>query len=70
MSRAFVITERGDVLVQIEDPSSQWGFQLASDDMTWDGGFGSGAGTWQVVDYHDPRISDEDHDRLDWLLEE
>jgi hypothetical protein len=35
-------------LVQVDNPSSQWGFYLADDDQTWDGGFGI-AKEWHPV---------------------
>jgi len=65
----FVITDNGTILVQISDPTASSGFYLADDDQTWDGGFGV-AQNWEMISYDDPRITNEDHERLDWLLEE
>lgn len=66
----FVLTNRNEILVQIEDEKSEFGFYLADEEMSYDGGFGSGATTWQVIEKDDPRITDELHERLDWLLED
>ncbi len=60
--------ERAIVLVQIP-ASNQWGFELADDDQTWPGGFGI-ASEWEALEDDDPRITDEDRERLGWLLDE
>jgi hypothetical protein len=65
----YVITETGKVLVQVPDESSRWGFYLADDDQTWDGGFGV-ASEWDLVADDDPRITDADRERLGWILDE
>lgn len=67
MDRTFVVTDKGTVLVQVEDAASEFGFYLADDDQTWPGGFGV-ATRWESVSESDPRITADDHDRLDWLL--
>lgn len=64
----YVITDRGAVLVQVPDPSSRWGYFLADDDRTWDGGFGV-ASKWELVPDDDPRIRDEDRERLGWMVD-
>ena len=64
----YVITEDGTVLVQVPD-GNRWGFYLADDDGTFDGGFGV-ASSWDLVSDDDPRISDADRDRLGWILDE
>lgn len=60
----------GDIYVQLPN-ESQWGFCLADDDSTWDGGFGllENGGKWELMDDNDPRITPEVRDRLEWLLE-
>ena len=44
----YVLTNRGEVLVQVLD-GSHWGFSLYSDDQCWPGGFGLGASSWEIV---------------------
>lgn len=68
MNGTFVIAQNGIIFVQIEDLNSQHGFYLTDDDQTYDGGYGSGAITWEAIEPNDPRISEVDHERLDWLL--
>lgn len=65
----YVITDDGTVLVQVPDPGSRWGFSLADDDQSWDGGVGI-ASEWELVKDDDPRITEEDRERLGWILQE
>jgi hypothetical protein len=65
----YVIIDTGGVYVQLPAPESRWGFVLADDDQTWDGGFGLAA-EWEAVPDDDPRVTDEDRERLSWLLDE
>jgi hypothetical protein len=65
----YVVTEDGTVLVQVPDVSSPWGFHLADDDQTWDGGHGI-ASSWELVADDDSRISDSNRERLGWILED
>lgn len=64
----YVLTDDGLILVQVPDPDSRWGFYLADDDQSWDGGFGI-AGKWELLSADDPRISADDHERLDFMLD-
>jgi hypothetical protein len=64
----YVITEDGTILVQVPDPDSRWGFYLSDDDQSWDGGFGV-ASEWEPISDDDPRIGDDDRERLGWILE-
>lgn len=64
----YVVTERGTVYVQLPADNAH-GFVLADDDQTWDGGIGL-ADSWELVSDSDPRITDEDRERLSWLLDE
>lgn len=64
----YVVTDAGGVLVQLP-ADNRWGFVLADDDQSWPGGFGV-AQTWEAVSHDDPRITDDDRDRLGWLLAE
>ena len=66
MDKSFVVTDRGDVLVQVP-AANPWGFSLCDDELSWPGGFGI-ARTWEVIDEFDPRISNEAHQRLDFLF--
>jgi hypothetical protein len=65
----YVLTEDGSILLQIPDPDSRWGFYLADDDQSWDGGFGV-ASEWELLDDSDPRITDADRERLGAILDE
>lgn len=40
--RTYVVTNIGDILVQVMDATSKFGFYLADDDQTWDGGWCTG----------------------------
>lgn len=65
----YVITSDNTVLLQVRDDDSRWGFYLCDDDQSWDGGFGI-ASQWSIVSDDDPRITPEDHERLDHILED
>lgn len=58
----------GKVLVQLDDdnPYNEFGFVLADDDQTWDGGMGSGMKQWEAVP--ESEVSEEDRERLGWML--
>jgi len=68
MNATYVITNKNQILVQAADDDSQFGFSLHDDDQTWPGGLGIAA-EWTAIDRDDPRITPEDHARLDWLLD-
>ena len=68
MKKTFVITEKNQIFVQIPE-DNQWGFCLADDDQSWPGGLGI-AKKWTAIDPDDPRISERDHENLDWLLDD
>jgi len=68
---SYVKGANGEYYVQIADPNSRWGFYLASafgdDSQSWDGGFGCGTSTWEVVPVSKvPRKIRRD---MDWLFE-
>lgn len=63
----YVLTETGEILVQVPD-DNPWGFALLDDDQQWPGGFGV-AGEWQLLPGDDPRITAEIRERLGWLLD-
>jgi hypothetical protein len=66
---AYVVTAQGEILVQVADPDSRWGFYLADDDQSWDGGIGA-ASEWEIVPDDDPRITPEIREQLGWILDE
>lgn len=65
----YVVTSDGTILVQVPDPNSRWGFCLADDDRSWDGGIGA-ASEWELLADDDPRITNADRERLAWILED
>lgn len=65
----YVVTEKGEILVQIPNPESRWGFYLADEDQSWDGGFGI-ASEWHLIADDDPRITEEIREQLGWILDE
>jgi len=67
MHIGYVITSTGKVLMQIPS-NNQWGFSIQDDDQTWPGG--CGIGEWGVLEDTDPRITDADRERLQWILDE
>lgn len=63
--KGYVRTNTGEILVQIPDPESHWGFYLADEEQTWDGGFGI-ASSWKPIDAK--KVSKKDKERLGWIL--
>jgi hypothetical protein len=63
----YVLTGRGNLYVQIPS-DNQYGFSIYDDDQTWPGGFG--IGEWTLLASDDPRITDADRERLQWILDE
>lgn len=64
--KGYVRTNTGKVLVQIPDPESHWGFYLADEEQSWDGGLGITASAWEVIS--ESEVSEEDKERLGWIL--
>ena len=59
-------------LVQVPDPSSRWGFYLADEDSSWDGGFGAPTashGEWDLVE-DESTVPARVKARLGWILDE
>ena len=52
----YVETDTGEILVQLP-ADNQWGFLLADDDQTWDGGFGCGATSWKPLPEDAPQLT-------------
>jgi hypothetical protein len=65
VTKGFV-TDGDRFLVQLPD-ENQFGFVLASDDVAWPGGFGSGMTSWKLVSAD--QVPAEDRERLEWLLD-
>jgi hypothetical protein len=65
--KGYVKTSDGKILLQIPDPQSRWGFYLADEEQSWDGGLGI-ATSWEVIDPSE--VSKEDKERLGWILEQ
>jgi hypothetical protein len=64
----YVLTNHGKVLLQIADPN-RFGFVLQDDDQEWPGGIGV-AEAWEALEPTDPRITTEDRERLQWILDQ
>lgn len=64
----YVVTEDGTVLVQLPADNAH-GFELCDDDQSWPGGLGVAA-SWELVADDDPRVTDDDRERLGWLLDD
>jgi hypothetical protein len=69
VAAGYVVTEDGLILVQVPSEESRWGFYLADDDQGWDGGFGI-ASEWDLIADDDPRITEDDRERLGPILED
>lgn len=65
----FALTDDGRILLQLP-AFNEFGFVLADEEQAWDGGHGSAAMGWEMLDDDDPRISDDDRDRLIWVRRE
>jgi len=68
LHKGFVLHEKAGILLQLP-AENQHGFILADDDQTWPGGFGLGNASWECLANDDPRITDEDRERLEWMLD-
>ena len=62
----YVIDDNGNVYLQLPADNGV-GFVICDDDQTWDfPPFNS----WEPVDDDDPRVTDTDRERLQWILDE
>lgn len=64
--KGYVRTNTGEVLVQVPDPESYWGFYLADEEQSWDGGLGILASAFEAIS--ESEASEEDKERLGWIL--
>jgi hypothetical protein len=65
----FVLGSDGDIYAQIP-ADNQWGFSICDDDQAWPGGFNSGLESWTLLANDDPRITEDDRERIGWMLDE
>lgn len=65
----YVIGSNGRIYVQVRD-DSQFGFAICDDEQSWAGGVGSGLTSWTLIASDDSRITDNDRERLGWILDE
>jgi hypothetical protein len=65
----YVLGSDGKIYVQVKD-DSQFGFAICDDELSWAGGVGSGLASWTLIPNDDSRITDEDRERLGWILDE
>lgn len=65
----YVVGSDGKIYVQVRD-DSQFGFSICDDEQSWAGGLGSGLTSWTLIASDDSRITDNDRDRLGWILDE
>lgn len=63
--KGYVRTDTGEIMVQIPDSESRFGFYLANEEQSWDGGIGIAA-SWEAISKSD--VSEEDKERLGWIL--
>ena len=64
----YVIGSDGKIYVQVRD-DSQLGFFICDNEQSWAGGLGSGLTRWTLIANDDSRITDEDRERLGWVIE-
>lgn len=67
----YVLTDAGEIFLQLPDNNAPQGFSIHDDDETWTPGvtpfpFSS----WTPLEPTDPRITSADRDRLQWILDE
>jgi hypothetical protein len=65
----FVLGSDGDIYAQIP-ADNQWGFSICDDDQAWAGGVGSGLESWTLLPNEDSRITEDDRERIGWMLDE
>jgi hypothetical protein len=65
----FVLGSDGRIYVQVP-ADNQWGFSICDDDQSWAGGVGSGLQSWMLLANDDPRITEDDRERIGWMLDE
>jgi hypothetical protein len=65
----FVLGSDGRIYVQVP-ADNQWGFSICDDDQSWPGGFSSGLESWTLLANDDQRITEDDRERVGWILDE
>lgn len=64
----YVLTDEGEVLIQVPDENTQWGFYLTDGDQSWDGGVGVSEG-WEALKRNDRRITEDERAKLEWVFD-
>ena len=62
----YVRTDAGEILVQVPDKDSVWGFYLTDGDQSWDGGFGVAREWYPHID----EVPRDARETMDWIIEE
>ena len=65
----YVIGSNEKIYVQVRD-DNQFGFSICDEEQSWAGGVGSGLSNWTLIASDDSRITDDDRERLGWILRE
>jgi hypothetical protein len=65
----FVVGSDGRIYAQMpaENP---FGFVICDDDQSWAGGVNSGLSHWTLLANDDLRITEDDRERIGWMLDE
>jgi len=58
----------GSIYVMERTEDSPYGFVIHDDDQSWDGGFGLACGEFEEIEETDPRITEEDWERLETIV--
>ncbi len=67
MHCGYVLTDRGDILLQLPVDNA-CGFVLADENQLWPGGVGI-ACKWEALEDNDARITPEMRKRLRWMVD-
>ena len=65
----FVLGSNGKIYAQVPS-DNQWGFDICDDDQAWAGGVDSGLASWTLIANDDPRITQDDRERVGWIIDE
>lgn len=66
----YVVTNLGTIMVQTP-ADSRWGFELSDGDRSYtDTATTEGVTSWDAITDDDPRITDEDRERLQWIIDD
>jgi hypothetical protein len=65
----FVLGSDGRIYAQMP-AENLFGFVICDDDHSWAGGINSGLAHWTLLANDDPRITEDDRERIGWMLDE